>query len=287
MHTRSITSLSPPAAPDADPTSQKTPAAAVPRKYRLGQPSHSFKMPKLKLIRASEHTPPEVNPNGTPTVDAVTKKLGCPEPQQKSKFCHNSFVLRNPPRKDLASGKDPDSLIDKYVTRVNEVLKKDTLCETGQLFEDIFTDLEQQIPEYARLFKAMKQLAVSIKEPPLYLRLSKGIYAETQLEKERTLDTTQIREKLSPLFPDIENGTRKMAQVWKRAPGLVKSLSPIPSGAKGGTKVMPKLDLKKLALEKIKDYNEEFLENINVFSDSWRRNAQDMKTFVTMDQSNL
>eukprot|EP01022_Parablepharisma_sp_SALTPOND_P003276 TRINITY_DN112_c0_g1_i2.p1 TRINITY_DN112_c0_g1~~TRINITY_DN112_c0_g1_i2.p1 ORF type:complete len:334 (-),score=0.91 TRINITY_DN112_c0_g1_i2:86-1087(-) len=301
MHIRCLSNI-----PSPEPELTENHPQLAARKNFLKKESRSFKIRKgSKDLRASFF-------NTGDNKDAVTCLTKVIDPIRRNGRTDgnlNTLTLQSKPfslfntkpsltkdQSEIKGQKLRKWILDKYESKATSLassLSNDT-HEICDLFEGFFADLSQCMPDYVELFNRMKDLATTLKreedntskicikkgrvlrnctsscgENPL---LTQGP-AEPNVKSpkhgaKRSVDLDKVKPKLI-LKNNIRNERR--LGVFKCPMAFVKSLSPV---AKGTTNV-PKLNLDKLKKISCKNYDDEFNEKFDEFSDSWKRDVKD------------
>eukprot|EP01022_Parablepharisma_sp_SALTPOND_P012295 TRINITY_DN1574_c0_g1_i2.p1 TRINITY_DN1574_c0_g1~~TRINITY_DN1574_c0_g1_i2.p1 ORF type:complete len:425 (-),score=13.56 TRINITY_DN1574_c0_g1_i2:128-1213(-) len=169
----------------------------------------------------------------------------------------NFFRPQSPPHKELTM---------KYLGKV-QALNKSQWCspnEVANVFEEFFTDLTYHLPEYEQIFKVMKGLAATLKKTqPLH-----GQKASLNLN-----------------FKPVKE--KRCLQALASQPLSIKSMTKTTHSNKTDTHLkdkarkVPPLNLRKITEINPKECEEESLEQVDVSDDSWKREVEDMKTFLS------
>ncbi len=172
----------------------------------------------------------------------------------------------------------PDRILKKYSQKFQEL---DTVApdptEAGKLFADVFSELSQQEPTLRPIFERMKQISLLMGRPPQNLAEPGAVMAEPAPIKHGIPKNPMAVLKKTLTSPLLENTKQKLE------PFETEATFP----AKGSKIRIPSLDLTKVAENGVdRNYNEEFLGKFELFSDSWKRGAECMKTFG-LDESKL
>jgi len=182
-------------------------------------------------------------------------------------------------------------VLEKYVRKIKNVSKpvrKISDNAIPELFEEFFEDFSNALPQYKELFGMMKGLAESLKHPCESLEES----AETREAEfsDRVSENHPLHLRIKPakirrIVPNIKSSTdlpveslckNDLREEVKKAESDRSDL--MQNSDQSPKKIaIPKLNMERISGDQ-QDYNEEFLKKMNEFSNSWRLDAQHIRT---------
>jgi len=185
-------------------------------------------------------------------------------------------------------------------TKILEKLKGDplgiNLAKVGNAFEDAFSDLLDTLPQYRDLFIIMKEISTEIKK--------KGLSHNKPIDRQKIVSQNGKYTPTSTFYSQMQDFSCSTEEKPKPSHFKIgihkkfdssKALSTFATEAKQDdenvkplkTKIsVPKLNMRKLSMSVLPDYNDEFMEKFDEFSGSWRKDASNFKTNTVMEDGN-
>eukprot|EP01022_Parablepharisma_sp_SALTPOND_P001080 TRINITY_DN105551_c4_g1_i1.p1 TRINITY_DN105551_c4_g1~~TRINITY_DN105551_c4_g1_i1.p1 ORF type:complete len:391 (-),score=13.99 TRINITY_DN105551_c4_g1_i1:843-2015(-) len=150
----------------------------------------------------------------------------------------------------------------------------------GQLFSEFFSELSGVLPSYGEPLSLLGELAKSLKSDQNCHKPARIVQKHPQ--KHKTIPQSKREpkvpvESMSPQPIAEKNVSKDLSKGRKSSKIVTKGVDLLTSVKKRKSVKVPTLKLDEIA-GKTKEYNEEFLENEDLFSQSWREECMKMKT---------